>query len=185
MDGAGELMLRFRAGDAEAFAALYAEYKGPLFRYLKRRLNRQDQAEEIFQDTWQRVIEARHRYEPQAPFGAWLFRIAHNRLADHYRARSRAAAWLTGSDAAPDPALDPAQQPEALVSDAQTADTLLACLASLPEEQREAFLLREEAGLNLAQIAEVTGVNPETAKSRLRYAVRKLRKALAGGMQTA
>ena len=71
-------------------------------------------------------------------------------------------------------------QPERAVARRQTARQLLRALALLPDEQREAFLLHEEGGLTLEEIAEVTGVGRETVKSRLRYALGKLRQELNG-----
>src|SRR5690606_12389994 len=74
-------------GDVAAFEALYARHRAPLFRFLQGHLHDRGLAEELFQDVWQRVISARAGWRPDAPFGAWLYRIAHNRLNDHWRAR--------------------------------------------------------------------------------------------------
>src|SRR5690606_16947323 len=74
-------------GDVAAFEALYARHRAPLFRFLQGHLHDRGLAEELFQDVWQRVIAARAGWRPDAPFGAWLYRIAHNRLNDHWRAR--------------------------------------------------------------------------------------------------
>ena len=198
-----ELMTRYAAGDVAAFAALYARHKGPLYRYFFRQCGNPDTADELFQDVWLRIIKARDRYTPTARFTTYMYQIAHNCLVDHFRKAGRAFTNGTGEPTAAeilvpvadevDPAFasarwslvdwengpaDTAPGPEAASSGEQRAGRLRSALDTLPIEQREAFLLHEEAEMGLADIAEVTGANPETVKSRLRYAVKKLRTAL-------
>jgi len=173
------LMMRYRDGDTTAFETLYARHKGALFRYFVRQCRQRAVAEEMFQDVWTNVIRARTRYEPKAKFATWLYRIAHNRLVDHYRAANPgnpvlATASATGEERPADPTLEP----ERRVHAQRQVARLMALLDSLPSEQREAFVLHEEAGLGIDDIAEAAGVGRETAKSRLRYAVAKLRKGL-------
>jgi RNA polymerase sigma-70 factor (ECF subfamily) len=174
-----ELMLRYRDGEAGAFDALYQRHKGPVFRYLRRQIRDGAVAEELFQDVWIRLINARHDYVVKARFTTWLYTIAHNRVLDHVRTRGRAE--LTSIDdaletvvafAAPDP------PPERTLERKELAGRLLAAIDSLPAAQREAFLLQQEGGLSVEEIAQATGVERETAKSRLRYALAKLRDAL-------
>ena len=85
------LMLAYRDGDAAAFEALYARHRAKLFRYLLRQCGRREQADEMFQEIWMSVIRARSNYEVTAKFTTWLYRIAHNRLVDSYRAAGRQA----------------------------------------------------------------------------------------------
>src|SRR5688572_26973234 len=88
MEGSDEtLMLAYAGGDAGAFEALYRKHRGPLYRFVLRSVKGRGEAEELFQDIWMRVIEARARYAPAAKFTTWLYTIAHNRLVDHWRAR--------------------------------------------------------------------------------------------------
>ena len=167
-------MLEYRDGAAAAFEALYARHKAPLFRFVLRSVHERGQAEELHQDIWMRVIEARSRYQPQARFTTWLYTIAHNHLIDHWRKRGLTLVALEGDEVAsgsPDPA-DQAQARESLARFA-------AALEALPPLQREAFLLHEEGGLSIAEIAAATGANDETAKSRLRYAMAKLKAAVS------
>jgi RNA polymerase sigma-70 factor (ECF subfamily) len=166
-----ELMLAYGKGDSGAFDRLYARHKGPLYRLVLRSVRERGLAEELYQEIWMRVIEARGRYTVQAKFTTWLYTIAHHRLADHWRKKGLKLVELAGEDP---PA---AAQAEAR----QSATRLAAALAALPEAQREAFLLYEDAGMSIAEIAAATGVNQEAAKSRLRYAVAKLKEALADG----
>jgi RNA polymerase sigma-70 factor (ECF subfamily) len=181
------LMLEYAAGNARAFEVLYGRHKGPLFRYLLRQCRLSAVAEELFQDVWMNLIRARARYEPRAKFSTYLYSLAHNRLIDHYRQQGRGVP-ISYDDDPDDPMIDrlPATagtQPDRQVDLARQAGQLLRLIEGLPEAQREALLLREEAGLSLEEIAAATGVNMETAKSRLRYAVAKLRHGMrAAGM---
>lgn len=170
-------MLRYQAGELAAFEQLYQRHRGGSYRYLLRGCGSEDVAAELFQDVWASVVRSRARYEVRARFATWLYKLAHNRLIDHYRAAR------PGAEPAADDDIElaaPAHlQPEAQAQSASTARRLLQALGALPSEQREAFLMKEEGGLSLEQIAEVTGVGRETVKSRLRYAVSRLRGALA------
>lgn len=171
------LMLAYGAGEAGAFEVLYARHRGPLFRFLLRQLHDHAQAEELYQDVWQRVITARLRYRPEAKFSTWLYQIAHNRLTDHWRAQAHRPS--AGEDAAaraerePDP-----HTPERQLSAFEERRRLQRALEDLPEDQREAVLLRLEQELSLEEIGRITGVGRETVKSRLRYALDKLRQRL-------
>lgn len=180
------LMLAYREGDAAAFEALYRRWRGRLYRYLLRQCGNAAQADELFQDIWLKIVGARRGYEVAAKFSTWLFRIAHNRLIDHYRTQGRAALVSLVSydddpaDADRVAALPAAasSQPEAIIERKALAHELVRHIEALPAAQRETFLLSEEGELTLEEIAAATGVNRETAKSRLRYAVNKLRAAL-------
>jgi RNA polymerase sigma factor (sigma-70 family) len=171
------LMLRYRDGDDDAFALLYARHRGALLRFARHLCHHAAEAEEIFQETWMAVIAARSRYRHSASFITWLFAIAHRRVADSRRKRARRPAdtgvefdELPTSSAATDP-------PQRALDDARDR-ALRAAVARLPFEQREVFLLRAETGLGLADIARITRARPEATKSRLRYALRALRKSL-------
>ena len=163
-------MLAYGQGDAAAFETLYRRHRGPLYRFVLRAIKQRSAAEELFQEVWIRVIESRSRYAPQARFTTWLYTIAHNLLVDHWRKKGLALAPLDTEDVALESA-NPARQAEARESLAR----LLQAIEALPAVQREAFLLHEEAGMTVAEIAAVTGAGEEAAKSRLRYAVAKLR----------
>lgn len=174
-----QLMLAYAGGDAGAFEALYARHKGGLFRFVLRSVKARAEAEELFQEIWMRAIEARERYAPQAKFSTWLYTIAHNRLVDHWRTRGLALVSLDDEESpAPEPAADPGSEPHRNLEARQTLERLAAALAALPLAQREAFLLHHEGGLTAAEIAAATGSGEEAAKSRLRYAMNKLREAI-------
>jgi len=177
------LMLRYRNGDLDAFAALYHRYKGALYRYFVRQCPTSALAEELFQDVWLSLIHARERYTVQAKFTTYLFRLAHHRLIDYYRRQSSASvtAWNDGTGPEVEELSVAAyQEPDNQVYIRTQIARLLDLIQALPEAQREAFLLREEAGMSITDIAETTGVERETAKSRLRYALARLRRGLRG-----
>jgi len=174
-----QLMLAYAGGDAAAFEALYARHKGPLYRFVLRSVKAAAEAEEIFQDVWMRAIEARARYQPTAKFRTWLYTIAHNRFVDHWRAKGLSVVPLENDDGTTiDVPAGPAAEPHRRAEGRQTVARLLEAIAALPAAQREAFLLHEEGGLSVAEIAAITGTNEEAAKSRLRYAMNKLREAI-------
>jgi RNA polymerase sigma-70 factor (ECF subfamily) len=179
-DDAG-LMLRYRDGDAAAFGALYAQYKGPLYRYLLRHVRNAGAAADLFQEVWSHLVATRSRYEPRAKFATFLFHIAHNCAIDFFRRDVKMRGDVTQDldHALLEPEVPEHQRPDRVAEFAEQQSALLAAVAALPHEQREAFLLREETGLSVEEIARVTDVPIETAKSRLRYAIRKLKKSLS------
>ena len=176
------LMLAWRSGDAAAFEQLYGRHKGGVLRYLLRQTRKREWAEELFQDVWLKVVNARAGYEARARFGAWLYSIAHNRLMDHFREHSRASLVSYEDEAGviEDSPTAGHEQPERRLERKQHAAALLQLLDSLPAAQREAFVLQQEGELSVEEIAAATGVSRETAKSRLRYALAKLRAELMG-----
>ncbi len=176
------LMAAYRdSNDVRAFERLYRRHRGGLYRYLRRQCGTAASAEELFQDIWLSVIRARQAYVAEARFATYIYRVAHNRLVDHYR-RSAHRPSVSALDDDTDPVellpADPNEQPEVRLEAKQQIERFGQLLADLPEVQREAFILREEAGLSIAEIAVATGVNQETAKSRLRYALAKLRRGM-------
>lgn len=171
------LMLAWAGGDVAAFETLYARHRGPLYRFLMRQLRNQALADEFFQDVWQRVIAAREGWKPDAAFSTWLFRIAHNRLNDHWRAAKHRPPAPDDADERAARVADPST-PERELSDFEQRRRLQRALEELPDEQREVLLLRLEQELSLEEIGVITGVGRETVKSRLRYAMDKLRQRL-------
>lgn len=172
------LMLDFQRGDEAAFRQLYDRYRAPLLRFVQRLTPDMAATEEIAQETWMAVIRGRERYVKKARFATYLFSIARRRTMDRWRKRGQCLeAQLQGED--PDETSGPViHEPEWCSDNEALGVALLAAISALPLLQREAFLLRAEAGLRIEEIAQVTGTNMETAKSRLRYALRRLRISL-------
>ena len=179
-----QLMLAYAQGDAAAFDELYARHEGALFRFVRRLLGAPlaAQADEVFQDTWVRIIAARASFTPQgAAWRTWAFTIAHNLAMDRLRTSGREIG-LDAQDDGEDPldwiaaTLDmthPSSEDTAFWRAA--GRQLLHCLDELPDAQRAAFLLHHEDGASVEELAQRLGLQFETAKSRLRYALQKLR----------
>jgi RNA polymerase sigma-70 factor (ECF subfamily) len=179
------LMLAYKDGDAAAFEVLYGRWRRPLFRYVAHQCRQDGASDELFQDIWLRVVNARLQYEPAAKFASWLFRIAHNRLVDHWRSTNRMPVAdiplpddedfdFTAALPAPDD-----DRPDRRAERKALAEQIVAAVQSLPDVQRETFLLSEEGDMTLEEIASLMGVGRETVKSRLRYALGKLRQELS------
>jgi RNA polymerase sigma factor (sigma-70 family) len=185
------LMQAYAAGDATAFETLYARHQAGLYRFVRRLLGTAlaAQTDEVFQDTWLRVVQARGRWQPQgARFRTWLYTLAHHRVIDVWRRSGREVSMDTHTEDAPwepeggGPAWQhwPAPAGEAPYGDdlafwRRAGLRLLHCLDELPLPQRSAFLLHHDDGLPLADVASALEVGFETAKTRLRYAMSKLR----------
>lgn len=178
----GQLMCRYADGNLVAFETLYARHKGPLWRFVLRRLRDETATADVFQDAWARVVANADKYRPTAPFGAWLYRIAHNCCVDHWRRSGRSSGREVACDDDMLASLPDRQTPgpDSQAMSQQALEALHSAVGQLPDEQRTAFLMFAEGGLSVLEIAEATGVGPETAKSRLRYAAAKLRQSLAG-----
>lgn len=177
----GELMLRYAHGDMRAFEALYRRHRTALYRYLARLTCDTEVANDLFQEVWSKVIASRDRYEARAKFRTFLYRIAHNCFIDYCRRASVRSEQAESAEADwRDELCAPEEtRPDMRAEQAQMVAGYRKALAVLPAEQRDAFLLHEESGLSIEEIATVTGVGLETAKSRLRYALAKLRRLLA------
>lgn len=167
-----KLMQRYGKGDAKAFDELYSRHRGALYRYFIQQLREPATANDLYQGAWEKIIRARQSYKPEFPFTTWMYRIAHNHLVDHFRRLKPADD--TETDTLSDERVDPLQT----ASIEERNERLRKGIIGLPSEQRDALLLKLETGLKMEEIAEVTGVSRETVKSRLRYAVNKLKRSL-------
>lgn len=183
-----ELMRRYQAGDVRAFDALLDRYKRPLFQFIYRSVGNAAAAEDVLQETFMRVIRTHATYQHQAKVSTWLYTIARNLCVDHARrAKHRAHASLDapfggdegGSATLLDRQASPDADQAALLGDAEFNAALQRLLGELPLEQREVFVLREIQDLSFKEIADVVGISENTAKSRMRYALEKLRSGLA------
>ena len=169
-------MMSYSAGDAEAFETLYQRHRAPLYRFVTRQCNTHS-ADELFQDIWLKVINARRNYQVTASFKTWLYHMARNRIIDQYR-RETIRPVDNHADELETVESTTISTPDKNLHTLTQQQRLLDAISDLPVDQKEVFLLREEAGLSVEQIAETCGINFETAKSRLRYAIKKLRQSL-------
>lgn len=174
-------------GDVGALGRLVEKYRRPLRGYIAQSARGAADAEECYQETWLRALRGLGRFRREH-FAAWLFQIARNWLADEWRRRKpdlsldapaaggegeAGGATLGESVAAGEAA------PDDRAARADLGRRIRAAAAELPEEQREVFWLRMDAGLAFREIAEVQGCPIGTALARMRYALEKMRTALA------
>jgi RNA polymerase sigma-70 factor (ECF subfamily) len=168
------LFSRFLKGDISAFENLYSRYRESLYTYLLRSSGNHAEADDIYQDAWYRVIHASVPFSTGS-FKAYIFKIARNLQIDNHR---RSHLHLVGDNEQIEAVADSTPSMERQMDGEDCGERLLGEVAVLPMEQRDAFLLKEESGLSLEQIAAMLNVGRETIKSRLRYAMKRLREAL-------
>jgi len=174
-----DLMLAFqRERNYEAFEELFGRHKEALFRYLMRLAGHRPTAEDASQQTWLKVIDVARAggYEerPAVAFRTWVFTLARNHFIDHYKrsfAETRKAPLPEDEDA-------PGSGPLDLIEAAQTRSQVRRAMLTLPFEQRDVLSLWA-AGVEIDQIAAMTGAPRETVLSRKKYAISKLRSAIA------
>ena len=182
-------MLAFQRGDARAFEALVRRHRQAVFVFILRFTGQRARAEDVLQETWLKVVRGAADYQPRAKFTTWLYTIARNLCVDSARKESyRQTASLdappTGAPQGEGRALgealpDGGALPDRGAFNHQVRPLLERALQTLPEEQREVFILREFSGVPFKEIAQVTGVSENTVKSRMRYALEGLRRRLA------
>jgi RNA polymerase sigma-70 factor (ECF subfamily) len=157
-------MVQVQTGSESALGTLVDRWRGPLFGFLQRRSGPVD-ADDLFQETWLRVVRARRRFDPRRRFSTWLFQIANNLCRDRFR---RAAVALRGRAAF-------VEIPRAAEPGPDVRIDLERRLAALPDRLREVLVLRYLRDLGEREIAEILEIPPGTVKSRLHAAVRALR----------
>lgn len=185
------LMLLYCDGDLLAFKELYRRHRLGLYRFISWRSPRREWVDEIVQDSWAALHAARSSYAPVAGFRTYLYQIARNRLVDILRQKE----VLLDDEFDLDPSrngntLESTQEstpltrsPERNLEKKQQTDHLHAVIRDLPSEQKEVLILQQFNGLSLEEIAAITAVPQETVKSRLRYAMQKLRAQLQSQTQ--
>ncbi|MGA2342318.1 MAG: sigma-70 family RNA polymerase sigma factor [Steroidobacteraceae bacterium] len=186
MSDAGEtdqsLMMRYARGEAEAFEVLYRRHEMRTWRYLERTVGNRATADELMQEVWFAVAREAPNYRATARFTTWLFTIAHNRMIDWMRTnRPQASLETLGYESGSvirQLTANPSAGPLAAALAQEESAVLAEALAQLPAEQRDALLMQIEGELGVEEIAAISGVSFETAKSRLRYARIKLREVL-------
>src|SRR5215470_14747458 len=179
-----ELLAEFQQGDVGAFERLLRRHRSPLYTFFVRMLGDRARAEDLAQETFLRIVRGVAAWEHRARFQTWLYTIARNLCVDAARRdRFRRTESLDAQEGEEGPLLDAMPSasagPDRQAESARLRPLLERALLALPAEQREVFVLREQAGLQFKEIAELLGANENTIKSRMRYALGGLRKALA------
>lgn len=178
-----DLMVMYQQGEVRAFEILLGRHRKAVYNFILRFVGDRETAEDLLQETFMRVIKGADAYKRQAKFTTWLYTIARNLCVDQTRRRKhrRHASLDAPMDTSDDSGslMDVIAGSE-LASDRKSVNkelfaTMQRAIASLSEEQREVFLMREFLDLPFKQIAEVVGVPENTVKSRMRYALEKLR----------
>ena len=184
------LLQAYQRGDAQAFHALVARFERPLWNFVRRFVSPPSVAEDVVQEVFLRVVKGRHEWRQESKVSTWIFTIARNlctdeaRKASHREGPSLDEPVARRSDEGSGPVLldrvaGLATLPDAALADRQIADDLARALADLPAEQREVFVMRESLDMSFAEIAAAVGTSEPTVKSRMRYALGRLRESLA------
>jgi RNA polymerase sigma-70 factor (ECF subfamily) len=184
------LLARWAGGDASAFAALVRRHEAPVYNFVLRQVRSPAVAEDIVQDVFVRVVQSVSDFKGQSRFSTWCFTIARNLCIDHARKAAlrkhpsldQPGAGDDGEGATlGDRTADP--HPRATVDRSaigeELRDQITRAVDDLPDDQREVFLLREVGNVPFKEIAVITGVPENTVKSRMRYALERLQRALA------
>jgi len=173
-----QLMTDYANNNIDAFQVLYARHKTALYRFLLRQVDKAETAEELFQDTWSKVIKSKETYKPTATFRTYIYQIARNTLVDWFRHKNIRSVEVNESSIEKKQDSEPTNRqndPAQKLENQQCYSNVIDAIKSLTPEQRDVFLLKEEANLSIKEIAVVTYVKEETAKSRYRYAIKQLK----------
>jgi RNA polymerase sigma-70 factor, ECF subfamily len=180
-----ELLALYAAGEADAFGVLLERYRTAMFNFIARNAGDLPRAEDLTQEVFLRAIQRADQFRGESKVSTWLYRIARNLCIDHRRRmRHRGHASLDAPTAGDGPSLGERLPGEVRLADRELVGgdlkaRILAAIEALPEDQREVFLLRHFENMAFGEIAQVVGASENTVKSRMRYALLRLREALA------
>jgi RNA polymerase sigma-70 factor (ECF subfamily) len=182
-----ELMQLYQRGEEYAFEVLYWRHQHGVYHFIRHFIGEgESYTEELLQDVFMKVVKSSTRYEPTAKFTTWLYQIVRNCCIDHLRKMKHRKTTSLSQPVHSDEemvvestiaSVNPS--PEKVAHNRELAEVLKRAIDTLPEEQREVFLMREDLNLSFAEISELAGCPVNTAKSRMRYALEHLRKKLA------
>jgi RNA polymerase sigma-70 factor (ECF subfamily) len=173
----GHVVMRHLAGDPQAFGTLVDRYQTRLLNFVNRTIGDRERAEDLVQEVFIRVFRHLHRFDQTKKFSTWIYTIASNLAKNELRNRSRNPLVLFQTikknweaDHRPLQFEDPSARPDDLYRKRFLRDAVEQCVSQLPEHHREVFVLRELEGKSYAEIADITGCNLGTVKSRLNRA---------------
>lgn len=183
------LMARYQRGDRSAFGSLVKRHKTRIYNFVLRQVQNPATADELAQDVFLRVVQRAGEFKHEARFATWLYAIARNLCIDHARKQALRRHPSLDQTAANDPTgrtlgenladPHPRSSVERGVASNQVGESIVRAIDTLPDDQREVFLLREIANLPFKEIAEITATGENTVKSRMRYALERLQHALS------
>jgi len=174
------LIAAYSDGKQSAFDIIYQRHSAPLYRFILRQCNQNiSLSEEIFQDTWMNIIKNSKQFQAKSSFSTYLYQVTRHKIIDHARKKisHREDEHSNDSDALESAKME---QPDEKTQLAICIELLQQCIQKLPDEQKEAFILKQETEHTLDELARITQTTLETFKSRLRYAMKKLREWLPG-----
>ena len=183
-----ELLRRFNDGDAEAFATLVRRYERPLYNFILRSVRRRERADELLQDVFLKVVQRSRDFKGNSKLSTWIYTIARNLCIDHSRKmvfrrhKSLDAPGRASSEDGPtllDRTAAHGAEPDRAAVAEDLRQRIADAVEELPEEQKDVFLMRQVQGMRFKEIAEVIGIPENTVKSRMRYALERLQRALA------
>ena len=179
-------MTAYQAGDVAAFAELVARHEKPLWSYLRRFVRDPTTAEDLLQETFLRVVHGRASWQASSKFSTWLYAIGRNLCIDHARRQQHRRALSLDGQGSDDEAPRLHEQlsgadrgGERSALNHELATRLERAIADLPDAQREVFVMREVLDLPFAEIARAVDTSEATVKSRMRYALERLRSELS------
>lgn len=174
-------LAEYRAGDSDALGRVVEHVKRPLFGFILKMANNPGVAEDVFQEVWFKAIRNLDQYRDKR-FLSWLFRIAHNLLIDRIRREKPIVDLHSPENEGEDPLesriASPGLDPASVTQANDLGSRIRKAVGSLPEEQKEVFLLRMEGDIPFKDIAGIQGCSINTALARMRYALEKLRNIL-------
>jgi RNA polymerase sigma factor (sigma-70 family) len=177
-----ELILRFIKGEQSCFELLIRRHKNKVFAYISLYIRDQALAEDIFQDTFLKVIQSvkAGKYSDNGKFVSWVMRIAHNLIIDHFR-RIKQMNTISNDNYESDLFNSKRFAEDSIEDDMvkrQIHQDVRRMISQLPDDQKEVVILRHYAGLSFKEIADITNVSINTALGRMRYALINLRKIM-------
>ena len=181
-----DLMVKFQQGNPHAFSLLFETYRGPVFNFIYHMLNGQrDAADDLLQEIFMKVVKAKDFYEPRAKFSTWLFSIARNHCLNHLKSRRYAQGRNTvsldaeGNDGASLMDVLPDEHPVPGGMERKELQGMLEqCIAALPDDYKEVFLLRAVEGLSHEDTARILRLNPATVRTHYYRARMSLQKQM-------
>lgn len=180
-----QLLAAVQGGDTGSLGTLVARWERPLYRFVSRMLPRHEDARDVCQETFLRILKKSHRFRSGSRFSTWMYQIALNLCRDQLRRRRRWRLLIAEKHDLPDrrseeaSAIPRVSDPDAVIERREKSAAVLAALREIPDEQREVLILKEFQGLKFREIAEILDLPTSTVKSRMYYGLNSVRTALA------